>query len=95
MPELDVSCSASLISCVQVKDGKKAKFKLGVSDPKLGSAIQETTGVPCVANDMVGVDAMTVLALATISATFFFVNFVVLRSRASASKQRQCHMQQQ
>mmetsp|Transcript_3058 Transcript_3058/g.5261 ORF Transcript_3058/g.5261 Transcript_3058/m.5261 type:complete len:500 (-) Transcript_3058:372-1871(-) len=38
----------------KVKDSKKAKFKLGVSDPKLGSAIQETTGVPCVANEMVG-----------------------------------------
>ena len=37
----------------QVKGGK-AKFKLGVYDPKLGSAIQETTGLPCIANDMVG-----------------------------------------
>ena len=27
--------------------GKKAKFYLGVSDAKLGSAIQEATGVPC------------------------------------------------
>ncbi len=39
---------------MQVKDSKKAKFKLGVYDPKLGSAIQEATNIPCVANDMVG-----------------------------------------
>ncbi|KAL6765680.1 nucleolar protein, component of C/D snoRNPs [Haematococcus lacustris] len=38
----------------KVKDSKKAKFKLGVSDPKLGSAIQEATAVPCMANEMVG-----------------------------------------
>mmetsp|Transcript_4672 Transcript_4672/g.14118 ORF Transcript_4672/g.14118 Transcript_4672/m.14118 type:complete len:496 (-) Transcript_4672:385-1872(-) len=38
----------------KVKSEKKAKFKLGVADPKLGSAIQETTGLPCVANEMVG-----------------------------------------
>lgn len=38
----------------KVKDAKKAKFKLGVSEPKLGSAIQETLGAPCVANEMVG-----------------------------------------
>lgn len=39
---------------LQAKASKGAKFKLGVYDPKLGSAIQETTGVPCIANDMVG-----------------------------------------
>ncbi len=39
---------------MQVKDVKKAKFRLGVYDPKLGSAIQETTSVPCIANDSVG-----------------------------------------
>ncbi|KAG2498922.1 hypothetical protein HYH03_003112 [Edaphochlamys debaryana] len=38
----------------KVKDGKKAKFKLGVFEPKLGSIIQETTSVPCVSNDIVG-----------------------------------------
>lgn len=38
----------------KAKQGKSAKFKLGVYDPKLGSAIQETTGIPCIANDMVG-----------------------------------------
>lgn len=38
----------------KAKAGKPSKFKLGVSDPKLGSAIQETTGVSCIANDMVG-----------------------------------------
>ena len=39
---------------MQVKQGKASKFKLGVYDPKLGSAIQEVTAIPCVANDMVG-----------------------------------------
>jgi nucleolar protein 56 len=38
----------------QVKEGKKAKFKLGVFEPKLGSIIQETTSVPCMSNDVVG-----------------------------------------
>jgi hypothetical protein len=37
-----------------VKDGKKAKFQLGVAEPKLGSAIQETTSVPCVCNEFIG-----------------------------------------
>ncbi len=53
---LRAACAASpspLPTRVQVKDTKKAKFKLGVSEPKLGSAIQETTGVPCIANEMV------------------------------------------
>ncbi len=48
------ACSEHIIFHRQVKDGKKAKFRLGVCDPKLGSAIQESTNVPCVANDMVG-----------------------------------------
>jgi hypothetical protein len=39
---------------VQVKAGKKPAWQLGVADPKLGSAIQETTGVPCVCNEMTG-----------------------------------------
>lgn len=38
-----------------MKEGKKAKFKLGVYDPKLGSAIQEMTSIPCIANEMVSV----------------------------------------
>ncbi|GAX85586.1 hypothetical protein CEUSTIGMA_g13001.t1 [Chlamydomonas eustigma] len=38
----------------KVKTGKTPKFKLGVSDPKLGSAIQESTDIPCIANDAVG-----------------------------------------
>lgn len=42
------------ITTPQVKEGKAAKYKLGVSDPKLGSAIQDTTGIPCVANESVG-----------------------------------------
>ncbi|KAL4451524.1 hypothetical protein ABPG75_007186 [Micractinium tetrahymenae] len=38
----------------KVKKEGKAKFKLGVSEPKLGSAIQEETGVPCECNEYVG-----------------------------------------
>ncbi|EFJ45369.1 hypothetical protein VOLCADRAFT_105910 [Volvox carteri f. nagariensis] len=38
----------------KVKEGKKAKFKLGVFEPKLGSVIQETTNIPCISNDVVG-----------------------------------------
>ena len=38
----------------KVKDAKKAKFSLGVSDPKLGNAIVEKTGIPCVCNDKIG-----------------------------------------
>lgn len=33
---------------------KKAKYRLGVYEPKLGSAIQEATNIPCMSNDMVG-----------------------------------------
>lgn len=36
----------------KVKAGKKPKFVLGVYEPKLGSAIQESLGVPCVANEL-------------------------------------------
>ncbi|GLC37839.1 snoRNP complex protein nop56 [Pleodorina starrii] len=38
----------------KVKEGKKAKYKLGVFEPKLGSIIQETTSIPCISNDVVG-----------------------------------------
>lgn len=38
----------------KVKDGKKAKFQLGVSEAKLGSAIQEATQIPCVCNEFTG-----------------------------------------
>lgn len=38
----------------KVKEGKKPKFKLGVSEAKLGSAIQEVTNIPCVCNEHVG-----------------------------------------
>lgn len=37
----------------KVKEGKKAKFSLGLSEPKLGSAIQEATNIPCQSNDFV------------------------------------------
>ncbi|PRW20780.1 Nucleolar 56 [Chlorella sorokiniana] len=38
----------------KVKKESKAKFKLGVAEAKLGSAIQEETGVPCECNEQVG-----------------------------------------
>ena len=38
----------------KVKSTSKAKFKLGVSEAKLGSAIQEETNVPCECNEMTG-----------------------------------------
>jgi len=38
----------------KVKKEGKAKFKLGVSEAKLGSAIQEDTGVPCECNELMG-----------------------------------------
>lgn len=38
----------------KVKSTSKAKFKLGVSEAKLGSAIQEETNIPCECNEMVG-----------------------------------------
>jgi nucleolar protein 56 len=34
-----------------VKEGKKAKFKLGVLDSKIGSSIQGETGIPCTTAD--------------------------------------------
>src|SRR5690242_15611313 len=37
----------------QAKAGK-AKYKLGVQESKLGSAIQDTTGIPCQCNEYIG-----------------------------------------
>eukprot|EP00897_Mesotaenium_endlicherianum_P004843 jgi/Mesen1/4387/ME000222S03503 len=37
----------------KVKEGKKPKFRIGTSEPKLGSAIQEATNFPCVSNDFI------------------------------------------
>ena len=41
---------------VQTKKGKekKAKWELGVADSKLGSVIQEATGIKCVCNEHIG-----------------------------------------
>mmetsp|Transcript_29788 Transcript_29788/g.74944 ORF Transcript_29788/g.74944 Transcript_29788/m.74944 type:complete len:449 (+) Transcript_29788:129-1475(+) len=36
-----------------VKEGKKPKYKLGVSDSKIGSSIQGETGIPCTTSDPV------------------------------------------
>lgn len=37
----------------KVKEGKKAKFSLGVAEPKLGSHILEVTKIPCQSNEFV------------------------------------------
>ncbi|XP_074589016.1 nucleolar protein 56-like [Curcuma longa] len=37
----------------KVKDGKKAKFSLGVAEPKVGSQIFELTKIPCQSNEFV------------------------------------------
>jgi hypothetical protein len=35
------------------KEGKKAKYSLGVVEPKIGSHIAEVTGIPCQSNEFV------------------------------------------
>mmetsp|Transcript_20310 Transcript_20310/g.32924 ORF Transcript_20310/g.32924 Transcript_20310/m.32924 type:complete len:491 (-) Transcript_20310:460-1932(-) len=55
----DSICSEDLknfleMNLPKVKDAKKAKFQLGVSDPKLGNSIVEQTSIPCVCNDHIG-----------------------------------------
>lgn len=37
----------------KVKDGKKAKFSLGVAEPKIGSHIFEVTKIPCQSNEFI------------------------------------------
>ncbi|XP_057970377.1 nucleolar protein 56-like [Malania oleifera] len=37
----------------KVKEGKKPKFSLGVSEPKIGSHIYEVTNIPCQSNEFV------------------------------------------
>lgn len=37
----------------KVKEGKKAKFSLGVAEPKVGSQISEVTKIPCQSNEFV------------------------------------------
>ncbi len=39
---------------LQVKEGKKAKFTLGVFEAKLGNAISDGLGVPCACNEFTG-----------------------------------------
>ncbi|KAK4339745.1 hypothetical protein RND71_041207 [Anisodus tanguticus] len=41
------------LSLPKVKEGKKAKFSLGLAEPKLGSHIQEVTKIPCQSNEFV------------------------------------------
>jgi nucleolar protein 56 len=41
------------LSLPKVKDAKKAKFVLGVAEPKLGSHILEVTNIPCKSNELV------------------------------------------
>ncbi|KAL3349794.1 hypothetical protein AABB24_022723 [Solanum stoloniferum] len=40
-------------SLPKVKEGKKAKFSLGLAEPKLGSHIHEVTKIPCQSNEFV------------------------------------------
>ncbi|GJN10784.1 hypothetical protein PR202_ga28906 [Eleusine coracana subsp. coracana] len=37
----------------KVKEGKKAKYSIGVMEPKVGSHISEATGIPCQSNEFV------------------------------------------
>ncbi|GJN33333.1 hypothetical protein PR202_gb21924 [Eleusine coracana subsp. coracana] len=37
----------------KVKEGKKAKYSVGVMEPKVGSHISEATGIPCQSNEFV------------------------------------------
>ncbi|XP_042398273.1 nucleolar protein 56-like isoform X1 [Zingiber officinale] len=41
------------INLPKVKEGKKAKFSLGVAEPKVGSQIFEVTKIPCQSNEFV------------------------------------------
>lgn len=41
------------INLPKVKEGKKAKFSLGLADAKLGSHIFEVTKIPCQCNEFV------------------------------------------
>merc|ERR1711934_234510 len=50
LPECAVNFLST--SLPKVKEGKKAKFVLGVSEPKVGNAIQENLGVKCVCDDL-------------------------------------------
>lgn len=43
-----------VLNLPKVKDVKKAKFKLGVFESKLGAAIQESANIPCVCSELVG-----------------------------------------
>ena len=50
LPECAVNFLST--SLPKVKEGKKAKFVLGVSEPKIGNAISETLNIPCACNDL-------------------------------------------
>lgn len=41
------------INLPKVKEGKKAKFSLGLAEPKIGSHIFEVTKIPCQSNEFV------------------------------------------
>lgn len=50
-------CNGPLMSGIadpQVKEGKKAKFTLGVAEAKLGNAISEQLSIPCACNEQTG-----------------------------------------
>merc|ERR1740115_75502 len=50
LPEIALNFLST--SLPKVKAGKKAKFVLGVSDPKIGNAISESLSIPCECNDL-------------------------------------------
>jgi nucleolar protein 56 len=37
----------------KVKEGKKARYSVGVMEPKVGSHVSEATGIPCQSNEFV------------------------------------------
>merc|ERR1712086_932330 len=50
LPEIALNFLST--SLPKVKEGKRAKFVLGVSDPKIGNAISESLSIPCECNDL-------------------------------------------
>eukprot|EP01024_Parvocaulis_polyphysoides_P019934 TRINITY_DN19128_c0_g3_i1.p1 TRINITY_DN19128_c0_g3~~TRINITY_DN19128_c0_g3_i1.p1 ORF type:complete len:543 (-),score=84.58 TRINITY_DN19128_c0_g3_i1:885-2282(-) len=47
-------CDFLLANLPKIKEGKKAKWNLGVGEAKFASAIAEQTSIPCTCNDIVG-----------------------------------------
>ncbi|KAI9079516.1 hypothetical protein K1719_038488 [Acacia pycnantha] len=58
------------INLPKVKEGKKAKFSLGVVDPKIGSQISEVSKIPCQSNEFMGVPTIPTTSLPASSGKF-------------------------